>query len=98
MFGFVVGIVFWHLIGFWTFVYQVVLPPVPARGGAAAAGATSGAVAEPVNTRQHFLPARAARPRLGKPSSVVADRHDDPWSVTVTDDQPETKAMVRATE
>lgn len=42
--GFVVGAVFWHFIGFWGFVANVVLaggPPTAAEGLAAASGARS---------------------------------------------------------
>ncbi len=59
--GFIVGIGFWHAIGFWTFISQVVLPPVHSRLSSQNAEPAALAVGGALQTR---LPSRPARARL----------------------------------
>jgi len=84
--GFIVGIVFWHVIGFWDFVSQTILPPGAKRGGSGAASTTSGDN-EGQHVGQSFFPARVARPRISKSSSTAAgEKAREAWAVTVTEE------------
>ena len=69
--GFLVGVAFWHLIGFWGFVAQIVLPPVTEPRSSASANPPNGI--DPASSNALLLPARAARPRVTKAPQVAAD-------------------------
>ena len=78
--GFVVGIVFWHLIGFWGFVQTIVLPPgAPERVRASEPVAGSG---EPAMQSTVSLPARPTRPRFGA-APVAGAKRSNAWAATV---------------
>ena len=70
--GFIVGIGFWHVIGFWTFISQVVLPPnhprVSSQGSEPAALSVGGGLA------QTHLPSRPSRSRPDVKSDTTGAR------------------------
>ena len=59
--GFVVGIGFWHAIGFWGFISDVVLPPIKATQGQLSSE-PAGAAQNPVAPAYHV-----ARPTRSRP-------------------------------
>ena len=77
--GFASGIVFWHVIGFWGFVSEVVLPAAPASRAA------SSLPHAPVTQPTSHLPARFARPRITKAAPGVVSANVDTLTITVSD-------------
>jgi hypothetical protein len=65
--GFLVGIVFWHLIGFWHFVGDVVFPHLGEPRSAALLSGSGSGTADPAATAPAgALHNRAAKPRIDK--------------------------------
>ena len=78
-FGFGFGIVFWHWIGFWSFVAEVVLPVNAAGHQVNAPAVAPSAIEHPT-----LLPSRSVRPSTSKPgpaSLAVPDAPVEPGAV-----------------
>lgn len=80
--GFACGIVFWHLIGFWGFVSNVLLPPGPLFKSESSPFPKVQAA-----TSNSQLPIRIAKPRLAKGNHGA----DVPAGPRETDMQPPTQ-------
>lgn len=76
--GFVGGIIFWHLIGFWSFVVDTIYP-LAAQSVASAPATAVRSAANP-----HTLATRATKARNGKAATAVAT-NSDAWTAKVLD-------------
>lgn len=75
--GFASGIVFWHLIGFWSFVAETVYP-------LAAGSQQANPQVAPTNLDRANLHARATRTRTAKSPPSSAPPAPDTWTATVS--------------
>ena len=85
--GFGVGIVFWHLIGFWGFVHLVVLPPSgPERSRSAELPAAASGLTGNGGHYAGSLPMRHTLLRVGRQmGSAAGDTRGEAWAATVTE-------------
>jgi hypothetical protein len=75
--GFASGIIFWHLIGFWSFVVDTIYPmAAPSSASTPSASARSSAT-------PHSLAIRATKARNGKVAPAASPT--DAWTATVVD-------------
>lgn len=80
LFGFATGVVFWHLIGFWGFVSETLLPTVPANRRT-----ETSQVPEQTHRNSLVLPVRTTKRRGDRIAASPAMTNPDAWSATVDD-------------
>lgn len=80
LFGFATGVVFWHLIGFWGFVSETLLPTVPTNRRT-----ETTQTPEPMHRNSLVLPVRTTKRRGDRIAASPAMTNPDAWSATVDD-------------